>query len=186
MSKNLYITATESRSGKSAIVLGVMQMLLRDIRRVGFFRPIISDDSDRKDHDIDLVLSQFYLGLRYEETYALTMKQAKDLVNAGQQALLIERIINKYKELEERCDFVLLEGTDFQGSSHTFEFDINADIAANLGSPLLIVVNGNQKTESELVSSTKLAVESFTKKSTDILGIVVNRTALLLSRKSVV
>ena len=88
MSKNLYITATESRSGKSAIVLGVMQMLLRDIRRVGFFRPIISDDSDRKDHDIDLVLSQFYLGLRYEETYALTMKQAKDLVNAGQQALL--------------------------------------------------------------------------------------------------
>lgn len=178
MSKNLYITATESRSGKSAIVLGVMQMLLRDIRRVGFFRPIISDDSDRKDHDIDLVLSQFYLGLRYEETYALTMKQAKDLVNAGQQALLIERIINKYKELEERCDFVLLEGTDFQGSSHTFEFDINADIAANLGSPLLIVINGNQKTEAELVSSTKLAVESFTEKSTDILGIVINRTAL--------
>ena len=100
------------------------------------------------------------------------------MVNAGQQALLIERIINKYKELEERCDFVLLEGTDFQGSSHTFEFDINADIAANLGSPLLIVINGNQKTEAELVSSTKLAVESFTEKSTDILGIVINRTAL--------
>ncbi len=59
MASNLYITATESRSGKSAIVLGVMQMLLRDIRRVGFFRPIINDESERKDHDIDLVLSQF-------------------------------------------------------------------------------------------------------------------------------
>ena len=88
MSKNLYITATESRSGKSAIVLGVMQMLLRDIRRVGFFRPIISDDSDRKDHDIDLVLSQFYLGLRYEETYALTMKQTKDLVTTDRKSVV--------------------------------------------------------------------------------------------------
>ena len=27
MSKNLYVSATEERSGKSAVVLGVMQML---------------------------------------------------------------------------------------------------------------------------------------------------------------
>ena len=123
-----------------------MQMLLRDIRRVGFFRPIINDESERKDHDIDLVLSQFYLGLQYHETYALTMRQAKELVNAGQHSLLIEKIINKYKELESKCDFVLLEGTDFEGTSPAFEFDINADIAANLGSPILVVSNACQKT----------------------------------------
>ncbi|GAB1410217.1 phosphate acetyltransferase [Desulfovibrionales bacterium] len=175
MAKNLYITATEARSGKSAIVLGVMQMLLRDIRRVGFFRPIINSDSDRKDHDIDLVLSQFYLGLQYNETYALTMRQAKELVNAGQHSLLIEKIINKYKELESKCDFVLLEGTDYEGTSPAFEFDINADIAANLGSPLLVVANACQKTEHEIISTTKLAVESFADKTVDILGVIVNR-----------
>jgi len=176
MASNLYITATESRSGKSAIVLGVMQMLLRDIRRVGFFRPIINDESERKDHDIDLVLSQFYLGLQYQETYALTMRQAKELVNAGQHSLLIEKIINKYKELESKCDFVLLEGTDFEGTSPAFEFDINADIAANLGSPLLVISNACQKTEHEIISSTKLAVESFADKAVDIMGVVINRT----------
>jgi phosphate acetyltransferase len=179
MAKSLYITATETRSGKSAIVLGVMQMLLRDIRRVGFFRPIINDDSERKDHDIDLVLSQYYLGLQYDETYALTMSQAKELVNTGQQPLLIEKIINKYKELEAKCDFVLLEGTDFQDNSPAFEFDINADIAANLGSPLLLVVNGCRKTDQEIVSSSKLAVESFTDKAVDILGVVVNRATAI-------
>lgn len=179
MAKSLYITATETRSGKSAIVLGVMQMLLRDIRRVGFFRPIINDDSERKDHDIDLVLSQYYLGLQYDETYALTMSQAKELVNTGQQPLLIEKIINKYKKLEAKCDFVLLEGTDFQDNSPAFEFDINADIAANLGSPLLLVVNGCRKTDQEIVSSSKLAVESFTDKAVDILGVVVNRATAI-------
>ena len=44
MANNLFITATEARSGKSAISLGVMEMLLRKIDRVGFFRPIINVD----------------------------------------------------------------------------------------------------------------------------------------------
>ncbi|NOR05950.1 MAG: hypothetical protein GQ575_06555 [Deltaproteobacteria bacterium] len=35
MSNNLYVVATEARSGKSAIILGVMEMLLRKIDRVG-------------------------------------------------------------------------------------------------------------------------------------------------------
>ena len=43
MSKNLYITATEERSGKSLVVLGIMQMLMKELHRVAFFRPIISD-----------------------------------------------------------------------------------------------------------------------------------------------
>ena len=41
MAKNLYITAAEGKSGKSAIALGMMQLLLRSIRKVAFFRPII-------------------------------------------------------------------------------------------------------------------------------------------------
>lgn len=40
-STNLYITATEERSGKSAIVLGVMQMLLKQIEDVAFFGPLL-------------------------------------------------------------------------------------------------------------------------------------------------
>ena len=39
MSKNLYVSATEERSGKSAVVLGVMQMLLRELHNVAIFRP---------------------------------------------------------------------------------------------------------------------------------------------------
>ncbi len=68
MSKSLYITTTKSRSGKSSIVLGIMQLLLRNLHKVGFFRPVINPIAEgQKDHDIDLVLSHFYLGLTYEE-----------------------------------------------------------------------------------------------------------------------
>ena len=60
MSHNLYITATEERSGKSLVVLGIMQMLMKELHRVAFFRPIISDPpTEKEDHDITLVLNHF-------------------------------------------------------------------------------------------------------------------------------
>ena len=37
MSDSLYITATEARSGKSLVCLGVMEMLMRRTGKVGFF-----------------------------------------------------------------------------------------------------------------------------------------------------
>ncbi len=37
MSKNLFVTATEARSGKSVIALGIMELLIRNVGRVAFF-----------------------------------------------------------------------------------------------------------------------------------------------------
>ena len=38
MSKNLYIATMEPDSGKATLVLGVMEMLSRRIRNIGFFQ----------------------------------------------------------------------------------------------------------------------------------------------------
>ena len=176
MAKSLYITASQARSGKTAIVLGIMQLLLRDIRQVGFFRPIINPTRpDGKDHDIDLVLSHFYLGLRYEETWAYTMDEAKQLVNDGKQSQLMETILSRYKQLEERCQFVLCEGTDLAAGSEAFEFDINAMIAANLGGPALVIANADRATVETVVSQTQLTMDNLREKGVDLLGAVVNR-----------
>ena len=86
MSSNLYITATEARTGKSAIVLGMMQLLLRQVRTVAFFRPIIGEPVlyDR-DHDINLVLQHFKLSQSYRDTFAYTLDEARTLINSGQR-----------------------------------------------------------------------------------------------------
>ena len=178
MANSLYITPTETRCGKSLIVLGIMQLLLKDIRKVGFFRPIINPPvSNGKDYDIDLVLSYFYLGLRYEETYAYTMEEAKKMINAGRQSEMMETILNKYKQLEEKSRFVLCEGTDFATGNEAFEFDINADIMADLGTPAIVISNGYQKSMEELISSNQLSIESLQAKGVDVLSLVVNRVA---------
>jgi len=176
MSKSLYITATESRSGKSAIALGVMQMLLNDLRDVAFFRPIINDNlGGRQDHDINLILKNYNLEIPYEDTYAYTLSQARELINAGQHALLLENILNKFKTLESRYDFVLCEGSDFLGKDPAFEFELNADIAANMGAPVILVASGRNKGSKELVDSTQLTIETLEEKGLDLVACIVNR-----------
>jgi len=176
MSKNLYVSATEEHSGKSAVVLGVMQMLLGELHKVAIFRPIIDDPGEgNRDHDIDLILSHYRLDMPYEDTYAYTLKQARELINTGQHAMLLETILKKFKSLEDEYDFVLCEGTDFKGKDPAFEFDINADIAANLGTPALVVSSGREKTPEEVVSLSQMKIDTLEEKGVDLVACVINR-----------
>ncbi len=176
MAKNLYITSINAESGKSAIALGVMQLLLRDIRKVGFFRPIINPNTpEERDHDINLILSHFYLGLQYNDTYAVTLDEAKHYINSGKQNELMEKILSKYQQLEEKCDFVLCEGTDFKAGHESFNFDIDAAIAANLNCPAFIVCGVHDSTVEEIVSLSHLAIDNLNERGVDTMGVIVNK-----------
>jgi len=48
MTKALYISTLESHSGKSLVVLGLMQLLLGKMAKVGYFRPVIDDVKKEK------------------------------------------------------------------------------------------------------------------------------------------
>jgi phosphate acetyltransferase len=176
MSKSLYIAATEARSGKSAILLGVMHLLRASLQRVAVFRPVISDPVDgRRDHDIDLMLRHFKLDQEYERTYGYTLSEARRLINSGNKELLLESTLNKFKELEKEYDFVLCEGTDYIGGSATLEFEINAAIVSNLGCPVLLVVNGMDRSDDEVCSSAQRTAGIFEERGLEVLGLIVNR-----------
>ncbi len=178
MSKNLFITSTEPRSGKSAISLGIMEMLLRNIDKVAFFRPYINRDhrSKKKDNDLNLISSYFNLNLDYEEMYAYTTSEVNNLIAQGKNEELIEGIFYKYKAIEQKYDFVLCEGSDFKGATSAFEFDINAEIASNLGCPVLLVANAQNKTEDEITSSIEISLESLSEKSCNVISTIINKT----------
>lgn len=177
MSKNLFITATETRSGKSAVSLGIMELLLRNLGRVGFFRPLIDVDSagKKKDNDIHLFASYFNLGIPHEKMFAYTITEANNLLGQGRQDELLEGIFNAYKEIEKDHDFILCEGIEIEGSISSFEFDINAEISNNLGCPILLVANAHNKTVDETIRAIKMYNKSFTEKGCDVIATVVNR-----------
>ncbi|WP_320007512.1 phosphate acetyltransferase [Maridesulfovibrio sp.] len=177
MSKSLYIAATEARSGKSAIVLGVMQLLLTHLRKVAIFRPIIHDNFRDRDHDIDLILRHFKLPQDYKTTYAYTQSEATRLLNDGKHSLLMEKILERFKALEENYDFVLCEGSDYLGGEAAVEFEINLDVASNLGSPVLAVLNAMDSYEDEICDLANRTVAMFEDKGLDVISVMINRAS---------
>ncbi len=177
--KNLYITASGSQSGKSAITLGMMALLRAKIEKVAFFRPIISNaNPEYKDHDIQLIRTHYKLDFDYEECYACTLSEARALLNSGQNDVLMEKILRKYNQLADKCDFVLCEGTDFLGKEINFEFDLNADIAANLGSSIFLVANAQNRTPEDIAVSFQTDRDLCSAKGVDVLSCVFNMSTL--------
>lgn len=176
MSKAVYIATTGPDSGKSIVSLGLMQMLLGKTAKVGYFRPIIDDFKlGDIDNHINTMISHFDLELTFEEAYAYTSSQVIIKKNQDKEAEIISTIITKFKAIEERFDFVLVEGTNFAGEGAIIEMDINVLIAKNLGIPAIIISSGVGKTLEEFVGIMHMAYDSFIDKGVQVLAIIANK-----------
>ena len=176
MNKAIYIATSEPNSGKSIVTLGLMRMLLGRTPKVGYFRPIIDDTKNNKlDNHINTVISHFELDLTHDEAYALTRSKFVKMRNKDEDGKIIDIIIEKYKKLEEKFDFVLVEGTDFSGEGSAIELDANILIAKNLGIPAVIVSSGIGKNMEEFIGDLHIAYDSFKDKEVEVLAIVANK-----------
>jgi phosphate acetyltransferase len=164
----------EPRSGKSVVLLGLMEMLSRRIRKIGIFRPIVRA-GEKLDDYIELVRERYKLEFDYEELYGVTHQEARDKLSSGEYDALIKTMVDKYKALERKCDFVVCVGTDFTGVATAFEFDFNADIANQLGCPLLLVINGFEKSPGDIVDAARVSREAFIEQGCTVMAMIVNR-----------
>ncbi len=174
--KAIYIATTEPNSGKSIVSLGLMQLLLGRVAKVGYFRPIIDDLAvGAVDNHINTMIQAFNLELEPDEAYVFTRKEVIHKKNEGKKDEIIGSIIEKYKSLEDRFDFILVEGTSFSGEGSIIEWDINVLIAKNLGIPAIIIASGVGKTLDGLVSHLLMAYDSFKDKHVEVLSVVANK-----------
>ncbi len=174
----LYLTATGPLSGKTAATLGIMHMLSLSMRDVAIFRPIINTPqmTDR-DPDIHLMLEQFKLRQDYVDTFVYTYEEARKVINRGDHDLVIETIIKQFKKLQAEHDFVLVEGTDFLGKDAVYEFELNAEIASNLGCPVVLVVNGEHSAD-DLRQSLQAVMATMHQQSLEVVASIINRAHL--------
>jgi phosphate acetyltransferase len=176
MNKAIYIATSEANSGKSIVALGLMRMLLGKTAKVGYFRPIIDDvKKGKKDNHINTIISHFNLNIHPNDAYAFTRSEFINKRNEGKEGEIFDKIIEKYKNLEEKNDFMLVEGTDFSGEGTAIELDANILIAKNLGIPAVIVSSGVGKTLEEFVNGVHIAYDSFKEKEVEVIAVIGNK-----------
>jgi len=175
MTNAIYISTIEAYSGKSVIALGVVNLLVGKTAKVAFFKPIISSEGGEKDAHIDTIASHFNLEMAYQDMFVFTRNEVLRYINAGREAYIIDTIIQRFKHLQERYDFVVVEGTDFKTSNTNVDFVGNISIAKNLGIPVAIVLKGDAKSAEEIVDTALSATRSFIDNGVQVLTVLANK-----------
>src|SRR3954451_12820358 len=178
MGSSVYVASVEGYTGKSTVALGILEQLSRRVERVGVFRPIVraglrSDVSGRdsgRDYVLDLLTSHDAVTLSYDECAGVSY----DAVHEDPSQAL-DRIVERYHEVAEKCDAVVIVGSDYTNVGTPTEFSFNARIAANLGAPVLLVLNGAGRSPDELRTMTSLAVGELKAQHGTLFAVVANR-----------
>ena len=213
MARNVYVTALEPGTGKSAVILGLTEMLSRRAGRLGFFRPLIASAAER-DADLELMLDRFRLPQEYERSYALTLDDLHDVTDRTGYTRLLERVLTAYRTLADgdACprapmigegvtatavadaaataaaeviapDVVVVEGSDFTGGSLAVELDFNVDAANHLGAPVLLVVRGRRRTAEQVLDSVASGLTTLRDHGCTLIGVVANRVDPAVDRR---
>ena len=181
MAASIYLTSAEGRTGKSAIAIGVLDALLAGAPRVGVFRPLIRKGSHR-DRVLELLLSRATAGHDYAQCVGVTYEEAHEDAEAA-----IGKIVAAYRAMRDDCDAVLIVGSDFTDVAAPTELTFNARIAANLDSPVLLILGGRQHDHAETLGQTaartpgdiaqvaELSVHELRAAHATLLAAVVNR-----------
>ncbi|MCU0265115.1 MAG: phosphate acetyltransferase [Actinomycetia bacterium] len=172
MTDALYLTALEPDSGKTLVALGVMDLLTREVQRVGYFRPVSRGADDPR---AALVRERYRLAQRLEDSFGITTAQTRSIAGPDDITAAVDVVLSRFEALARGCDVVLVEGTDYTGASAAFEFEINAAVARNLGTPMLVVVRARDRRPVEVAGAVQAARASLDAHGLPLLGFVVNR-----------
>jgi phosphate acetyltransferase len=151
-------------------------MLVGKIKNIAYFKPVVNESAEtKKDIHIETVIAQFGLKVNYSETFVFTYDELLHYRSVGNNSFIIDTIISKFKKLEDSHDFVVVEGTSFDGDGASFEFDSNVDIAKNLGIPLILVTKGDNNTPEEMGNSVLSSYQVLRDKEVQLLAVIANK-----------
>jgi len=168
----VYIASPEGWTGKSAVALGLLDALTREVGSVGVFRPLTDPTSAAPGGDviIDLLISQPGINETYDEALGVTYDEARDNPDEALQV-----IVERFGQLVDRFDVILVVGSDYTDVSTGTELSFNAKIAANLGSPVVLVVHGRDRTPEQVRAAADSGIAELRANHAQTVAVIANR-----------
>jgi uncharacterized protein len=184
MAKKIFVAATGQNCGKTTISISLMHQARKKYRRVGFVKPfgpkVLLYDDFMVDMDALLMAKAFGM----EEDIALMSPVAlhkdftKDYLTGKLDDLsLTNCILEAVRELEEKYDFLIIEGAGHGGVGAVVGLN-NAQVAKLIGAPVIIVTESGI---GKVIDAVHLNMALYQREGADVRGIVVNK--LIPSKK---
>ncbi|MCG7205939.1 MULTISPECIES: phosphate acetyltransferase [Streptomyces] len=174
MTRSVYVTGIDRGDGRQVVELGVMELLTRQVDRVGVFRPLVHDGPDRL---FELLRARYRLsqdpatvyGMDYHEASALQAEQGADE--------LVSTLVDRFHLVARDYDVVLVLGTDYADTQFPDELSLNARLANEFGASVIPVVGGRDQNAESVLAETRNAFRAYDGLGCDVLAMVANRVA---------
>ncbi|GAB3114724.1 phosphate acetyltransferase [Janibacter alkaliphilus] len=170
MARSIYVTSPEGSTGKSTVALGLVELLAAR-GRVGVFRPVARSE-DGRDPVLEVLLERDTVDLGYEECLGVTYEQVHEDPGAA-----LARIVERYRRIEDRCDAVVILGSDYTDVAGPTELAYNARVAANLGSVVVLVVSALDRSPGDVRQMVEVATAELGAAHAEVVAVVANRAA---------
>jgi phosphate acetyltransferase len=169
MSRSVYLTSPEGNTGKSTVAFGLLDQLTRTVKRVGVFRPV-TKRSAGIDRVTELLLSHPAVDQDYETAIGISY----DELHRDPDGALGE-ILRRFHLMADAFDIVVVIGSDYTDVSTGSELAFNAGVAANLGSPVVIVISGVGRSPEDIRLAADLASNELIADHAHPVAVIANR-----------
>jgi phosphate acetyltransferase len=171
MTRSVYVASPEGFTGKSAVALGLLDALTREVGSVGVFRPLTTvGATGETDLVVDLLVNQPGISQTYEEALGVTYEAARQDADEA-----LHQIVERFGQLTDRFQVIVVVGSDYADVASGTELSFNAKIAANLGSPVVLVVHGLGRTPEQIRAAADSALAELRANHAQPVAVIANR-----------
>jgi len=175
--KRLFVAATRQNEGKTTTCLGLLLNLKRQVRSLGFIKPVgqryIEVGGVRVDKDAVLMDEVFHLHPLLKDTSPIAISKSftREYDRGAHREGLVRDVLRAYAAVAEGKEMMIIEGTGHAGVVSCFDLN-NADVAKLLDAPVLIVTGGGM---GRPVDEILLNLPVFEKQGVRVIGAVCNK-----------
>ncbi|MCX5399809.1 phosphate acetyltransferase [Streptomyces sp. NBC_00102] len=174
MTRSVYVTGIDRGDGRQVVELGVMELLTRQVDRVGVFRPLVHDGPDRL---FELLRARYRLSQSPETVYGLDYQEASAIQAEQGTDELVSRLVERFHQVARAYEVVLVLGTDYADTQLPDELALNARLANEFGASVIAVVGGKDQPSDSVRAEARNAYRAYAGLGCDVLAMVVNRVA---------
>lgn len=183
-SKGIFIIGIDTEIGKTTIAAGLSNLLFRKGMEIGVMKPfatgikryskdfksldtkMLKDASGNKDNDN--IINPFFYSMPTAPYLAKKILKLNENID-------IEEILNKYKEIENRHDFTIVEGIGGLMVPLSKDFSV-ADLASIINIPIILITSNRIGSINHIIMTYRLAILYKLK----IKGIIINNKCKFL------
>lgn len=180
MKDRIFIAATRQNDGKTTISLGLINVLRKKFKSIGFIKPVgqryVLEQGYKADEDSVLIerVCGMKACLKDMSPIAIEKGFTENYIRKGGHEALVDDIVKSFERISKGKELVIIEGTGHAGVGSVFDLS-NARVAKLLNAKVILVTAGGiGRPIDEIVLNMAL----FEKEKVEVIGVIVNKVLL--------